>query len=569
MSTGHIQEEIRKFLRSNTPEVLCIRGNWGTGKTYSWTDVLKDASSRNAVGLKRYAYVSLFGLNSLQDVKQEVFQRTIDIKRIGEDFDTNDVKRNYELANEVFKLGNKIFEKVTGGTGAAQSIASLMVRDQVICIDDLERKGDKLQAGEVLGYISQLRHDRGCKVVLLLNDFNLSDKSEFESYLEKVVDINLRFAPSAEECAIIALPGGERVSELVRRYSVALGIDNIRVIRKIHRLVSLIEDQLQDFEPDVLDSVAKSITLFGWSHYQPHVAPSIAYLREQQSPWADLALSHEMQTVDLDPKEEAWKSTLRKYGHSYSDDLDLVLIQGVMDGYFSRESLELHARHLHERTRLEAANWRMREAIFEAYDYSFIKTQDEAVRIIAGQFEADILNLGLEWLNYIAKLFRKMGLHERVRELVDFYFDKRRDAPGAFNYFQLTHHGSELEEDILSRCKLVVDAQKPNYDTDEVLLKLGNTGTDNELLAKLIDVPVGEYVRIFMSYEGQQLASRLQAVSNPLRISNPTPLEEVMMDRAGEALRIISAQSDINAARALRWGLIQRLDSKHSEASEN
>lgn len=530
MSTSRIHDEIRKFLRSSEPEVLCIRGSWGTGKTYNWTQILKDEAAKNKVGLKRYAYVSLFGFNSLQDIKQEVFHRSVDTKRIGEDFDSADVKRNYELVSETLKVGGKFIDKLTGSIGAGQSIVSLMVRDQIICIDDLERKGEKLQSGEVLGYISQLRHERGCKIVLLLNDFKLGDKPEFDSYLEKVVDVSLRFAPSAKECADIALSGDDRVSKLVRGYTEALNIDNIRVIRKVHRLVAMISVYLKDYEPEVLKSVAKSIVLFGWGHYQPGTAPSIEYLRESRNPWADIIPRSEELKEKSDPKVEAWKQTLRYYGHTHSDEFDLVLIQGVVDGYFDQAQIDLHANLLHERTRFEAANTRMRQA-FEAYDYSFIKSQDEAFGIIIECFQQDIKYLGLEWLQHIVQPLRKLGLVKETQEQIDFYFENRLNEIGAFDYTQLRQRGDELDKDIFERCNAEIEGHQPNFDTDEILLRLGSNSYDNDLVDKLTEVPVSEYVRIFKAYEGEQLSIRLRGINYPLGISNPTSAEVIMLDR--------------------------------------
>jgi hypothetical protein len=36
MSTVLIAAEIRRFLASDVPEVLCVSGMWGVGKTFTW-----------------------------------------------------------------------------------------------------------------------------------------------------------------------------------------------------------------------------------------------------------------------------------------------------------------------------------------------------------------------------------------------------------------------------------------------------------------------------------------------------------------------------------------------------
>ena len=62
MSLQLIQKVLRKFVATEIPEVMCLRGKWGIGKTYAWNRLLQDAIADNQVALPFYAYVSLFGL---------------------------------------------------------------------------------------------------------------------------------------------------------------------------------------------------------------------------------------------------------------------------------------------------------------------------------------------------------------------------------------------------------------------------------------------------------------------------------------------------------------------------
>ena len=39
--TDLLIKELKKFLGSEKAEVLCIRGEWGIGKTFTWNEVLK------------------------------------------------------------------------------------------------------------------------------------------------------------------------------------------------------------------------------------------------------------------------------------------------------------------------------------------------------------------------------------------------------------------------------------------------------------------------------------------------------------------------------------------------
>jgi len=73
-----VRTEIRKFLASSESEVVSITGDWGVGKTYAWRRYLVEARDEKKIGLKHYSYVSLFGLNSLEDLKYSIFENTVD-----------------------------------------------------------------------------------------------------------------------------------------------------------------------------------------------------------------------------------------------------------------------------------------------------------------------------------------------------------------------------------------------------------------------------------------------------------------------------------------------------------
>ena len=67
MSIKVVHEEIQRFLESPNPEVLCLKGKWGVGKTYAWNYYLEEARKNNKLAFKKYAYVSLFGLKRFFD----------------------------------------------------------------------------------------------------------------------------------------------------------------------------------------------------------------------------------------------------------------------------------------------------------------------------------------------------------------------------------------------------------------------------------------------------------------------------------------------------------------------
>lgn len=133
----------------------------------------------------------------------------------------------------------------------------------IVCLDDFERKGAKLSNTDVLGLVTYLKEERDCKVVLLLNDMKLDDRKTFDNYLEKVVDLDLRFEPTPEEIANIAIPedGRDNIGEMVRANAITLGINNVRVIRKIIGLVRDVAPMLTEYSFRVTMNATSTITL--------------------------------------------------------------------------------------------------------------------------------------------------------------------------------------------------------------------------------------------------------------------------------------------------------------------
>jgi hypothetical protein len=275
--------EMTRLLRGNAAEVLCVSGKWGVGKTFLWNSVLRELRTSNDLTLKRYSYVSLFGLNSLDDVKAALFENmewldgnAANLVELGAN-STKAIaaraKKLSELAGALPWVG-QIFTK-------ARPLYFSFIQDQIICIDDLDRRSKALELKDVLGLISFLREQRGCKIALLLNEEQLGEsKQEFDSLLEKSIDSKVVLAPTAGECALVGLPARDDISISLRAHCEALGIRNIRVIRKIERLARRVDEILVGFSKRIRAQALHSITLFGWSKYDSENSPNIDFLKQ-------------------------------------------------------------------------------------------------------------------------------------------------------------------------------------------------------------------------------------------------------------------------------------------------
>lgn len=144
-----LQERLENNIKNeNIGTAIAITGSWGVGKTYFWNKLLEDIrgnDSDNVLSKRKYAYISLFGIESLSDLKTQIY---INIE-------------NHHLPIEVpkwLKSLPSIFKdtRITqlGINAPVKLIDNLLfnqVKDAIICFDDFERLSNKLDIKDVMG----------------------------------------------------------------------------------------------------------------------------------------------------------------------------------------------------------------------------------------------------------------------------------------------------------------------------------------------------------------------------------------------------------------------------------
>jgi chromosomal replication initiation ATPase DnaA len=70
MSLQPVKDAITRFLTRESPGVLVLKGPWGVGKTHAWHEITGSVGEK--IKPASYAYVSLFGINSLDDLRTTI-----------------------------------------------------------------------------------------------------------------------------------------------------------------------------------------------------------------------------------------------------------------------------------------------------------------------------------------------------------------------------------------------------------------------------------------------------------------------------------------------------------------
>ncbi|PHM23273.1 hypothetical protein [Xenorhabdus budapestensis] len=556
MSIEVIKKQIFKFLSSDTPEVMVIKGEWGIGKTFSWKKFLAEAKAENKIKLENYSYVSLFGINSLESLKYTVFENIVDRQLIDKDANINTFKENTKnLTKTLGRQSIKFWKEVPIAKlliPAIETISFLSLNKTLICIDDLERKGDKINIKDILGLISLLKEQKKCKIVLLLNDEE-KGLDDYRKYIEKVVDIELFFAPSPEECADIAYSTEADYHLKLKELTASLGIRNIRILQKIERLVKLSLPLIEDCVPEIIDEIMHSIVLYSWSYFCSHYNDDI--------PPFDFIKNIEYKSFfpvkDQSNKQETkWLEILRKYNYMFTDELDLIIAEAVKSGFFIDSKLK------------EKATWRNQQIIgsksekkfsdaWEFYHDSFDDNAEQVINNLYESFKGNCKILPPNNLNSLVSIFRDLDEHEKLSELIDFYIENRKDEIELFNLSKINRFGDIKDSELISKFNNIYSKSVITENAKQVLDRIaGTNGWNQNDVVILANTSVEDYYKLFKSEKGKHLDL---CIDKCLKFGESLDASEQQIEitnRSTEALKKIAAESQINKRRVKRFIII-------------
>ena len=557
MSTEIVKSEIKRFLSSSDAEVLCIKGKWGVGKTFAWMQYLGEAESSKKLGLDKYAYVSLFGLNDLEALRYAIFESTVATGQFLSGPDISSLRAMLERAGNFGRKARPLVAPLLNAIGisdageALSRAAFLSVRKQIVCLDDLERRGLSLDIRDVLGLASMLKEQRHCKVILLLNDERLKDddRDELQRQLEKVVDVSLVFEPSSDEAVEIAFSIESSVNQKLKPKIVNLGITNIRVIKKIERQASRVTQLLSTFRVEVLNQGVHAAALGGWSVLQPDNAPPIDFLVRYNSLFSAMRANKDEEPED----ERKWKEVIERYGWSHCDELDLAIFDGVAAGYFNEEKISQAAEKVQAGFENSKENSSFSKA-WRLYHDSFVVDDERILDALHEGAKESMHTISPLNLNGTAMLMREFGRGDQADELIGLYLA------------QPLLDGDQLDEDLRMWGAEPIDPAlssgfenlKNDFvdtrDPGEVLIAMvSNRGWNDRDIVLLSKQSAQDFEKIFESIEGPNLSSVVKFAISLGGFEGPN--HKVVGTAVTKALQSIAAKSPLRKRRIASYGV--------------
>lgn len=316
-SVEHLENKLSDKLKKNESFAIALTGEWGIGKTHFWKSFYE--KNRENFTHKKYAYVSLFGIESLESLGYE-----IGIKSQATSTTEKKNKKISKVKSLFTGLVNNVKIpdlEVSGfalsiGQSLVSSIISNMVSETIICIDDLERKSDKLDMKDLMGFISKLKTEKNCQVIVILHQDKINEQNtEFQEYKEKVFDDVFYLTDNFS--IIKEMIENTEMIDVYQEFYDKLQVKNLRFYQKVDKDFQNMMSLGHDFSYTSKEYILKNLMIIRLADLQQ---PTISYMKENNKKQFTFNLYFLLNF----PKDKD-DYDLAKYFHEYSDNFFSIL----------------------------------------------------------------------------------------------------------------------------------------------------------------------------------------------------------------------------------------------------
>ncbi|WP_296572621.1 P-loop NTPase fold protein [Phreatobacter sp.] len=250
-ANSYIDNYLSYYVSRQAPGyAVLVTGDWGVGKTYKIRGLLSEEKAN---------YVSLFSLNSIEEIEAAVFAQM---------FPNKASLKGLSDKISAINLGVPGYGSV-GINGLASLIIGNFVKTQVdaakpIIFDDLERCSVKLS--KILGVINRYVEHHGCRVIVIAHEKKIVDS--FQNSKEKIFGHTLRLEPDIDgaygvfcqlsEILFGKFEGVDIKSEVLGVFKES-NVKSLRILRQVvedvDRLLSALDARHIPHGPAIIEAV--------------------------------------------------------------------------------------------------------------------------------------------------------------------------------------------------------------------------------------------------------------------------------------------------------------------------
>lgn len=184
MDFSQINEHIKNYIKNDKTRMsIMLSAPWGTGKSFYAKNILCPYLKDNKIDS---AYISLYGLDSFEDISKSIFVELKTKKLPKKSFVMTGA---VVVAKTILKIGTSFhgINPSIDNKDLCKLYESINVKNKLIIFDDFERSN--ISVDKLLGYINNLTENDGAKVLIITDENKLLEKGKnksslFEHYLE-------------------------------------------------------------------------------------------------------------------------------------------------------------------------------------------------------------------------------------------------------------------------------------------------------------------------------------------------------------------------------------------------
>lgn len=555
VTTDTVKAVASDFLTRTAPGVLVLKGAWGVGKTHAWKRLVEAEPA--SLEPKKYSYVSLFGLRTISDLRMAIVAKARLTSTIGQRLTPSTINEEFWPLAKSYGSGLvrtfKNLPYVNNISLALESLASSLIQPSIICLDDFERAA--IDADEVLGLVSELKEEKGCKVVLIFNEDRLgANRERYNLYREKVVDIELSYDPKVTESAAIAFPDTFVHRDLATKCAEKLNLKNIRILKRAAQIIELVSPPVRELHEKITEQLVMTSVLVSWSLYSDGDKVPIDFLRHWNSfTWSirDVA-RHNQAQAQPDPQQEAadrWGPVLNSYPYITTDDLDRAVILVAERGYLQESNLEESAHEKHE----ELKQFDLRERFTKAWRTFHDSFGDDRAKLIAemaDSFKAAAHQIEPVNLDATVRLLRELGESALADELVEVYVAAQRKKE-VFDLEKSAFGQDVKDERVLQAFKDQILKLTPMSLRDAMYFLAQGGGYNAEHIEAVERATDDDLYGFFKEDHKEALKDLVRGV---LRFAGDDRHKDIG-DKARRVLQRIAGENDLNRMRMRRFGI--------------
>lgn len=515
---AELERTLENFVSSPANDLLVLKGPWGVGKTFLWKRVVGSCIDRGRFKMKGAAYVSLFGLHNLSDLRTAILEESLRAKF--PNLETQGVGLFKRFLHWLRSLGNIFSDMpyIGGFAKLTQAIPLFHANNILICFDDIERKSKTLSASEFLGICSDLKENRNCKIAIILNlgEVNKDFQDDFAKYREKIVDLEVLYNPTPIELLDSLGMHNKKFESRISEYANQFDINNIRIIQKISKNIEWLLPHLKGFHPRTLEYACYSMAILTWSYWSPKndSVPKFDWLEkynEQEEAILETIIDDDDNKSPGDEQQRLWRSLLFELNWYPGGTVQAAICFYLRNGFIKESILKQALENDDQQKIVLEARDEFRNVYKDEFWNGFQDNEQTFVEQLVCQYKKNSQFLEPDALIGLIDVLRKLSgdsknYAEEIETCISAFeenFLKSRIGGDIDNIFI---HFHSIDDELKERFRLIVESEEKQRDIGDVLRSIsenrGWSKRDELFLAKF---SVDEYYDYFKQYRGEYL----------------------------------------------------------------